>query len=131
MAESFVHQYLVLSKSVYHEGGMEKLSDLWGKFSLLESEESKYQVRDETLGEEYLVAARFFIGRAISIEAVARTFRWVWQTKKGFKVRDMGNHRVLFAFTNEEDVDRVMQGEPWLFDKQLVALKQLEKNTPI
>ena len=53
------------------------------------------------------------------------------RTKKGFKVRDMGNHRVLFVFTNEEDVVRVMQGEPWSFDKHLVALKRVEKTTPI
>ena len=55
----------------------------------------------------------------------------MWHTKKGFEVRDMGNHRVMFVFTNEEDVIRVMQGEPWSFDKHLVALKRVEKNTSI
>ena len=43
----------------------------------------------------------------------------------------MGNHRVMFVFTNEEGVVRVMQGEPWSFDKHLVALKWVEKNTSI
>ena len=37
----------------------------------------------------------------------------------------------MFVFTNEEDVVRVMQGEPWSFDKHLVALKRVEKNTSI
>ena len=55
----------------------------------------------------------------------------MWRTKKGFEVRDMGNHWVMFVFANEEDVVRVMQGEPWSFDKHLVALKRVEKNTPI
>lgn len=55
----------------------------------------------------------------------------MWRTKKGFEVWDMGNHRVLFVFTSEEDVDRDMQGEPWSFDKHLVALKRVEKNSPI
>ena len=110
---------------------MERLSEMWGKFSLSESEGSKYQVRDETEREEFFIAARFFTRRAISIEAVARTFRVVWRTKKGFEVRDMGNHRVLFMFAIEEDVVRVMQGEPWSFDKHLVALKRVEKTTPI
>ena len=110
---------------------MERLSDLWGKFSLSESEGSRYQVQDELGGEEYFIAARFFTGRTISVEAIARTFKLVWHTKKGFEVRDMGNHRVMFVFTNEEDVVRVMQGEPWSFDKHLVALKRVEKNTSI
>ena len=110
---------------------MERLSDLWGKFSLSESEGSRYQVQDELGGEEYFIVARFFTGRTISVEAIARTFKLVWHTKKGFEVRDMGNHRVMFVFTNEEDVVRVMQGEPWSFDKHLVALKRVEKNTSI
>ena len=55
----------------------------------------------------------------------------MWRTKKGFEVRDMGNHRVMFVFTNEEDVARVMQGKPWSFNKHLVALKLVEKNTSI
>ena len=55
---------------------MERLSEMWGNFSLSKSEGSKYQVRDEPVGEEHFIATRFFTGRAISIEAVART----WET---------------------------------------------------
>nr|POF25076.1 hypothetical protein CFP56_78516 [Quercus suber] len=39
---------------------MENLSAMWGKFSLSESEESKFQVQDDVLGEEFFLAARFF-----------------------------------------------------------------------
>ena len=110
---------------------MERLSDLWEKFSLSESEGSRYQVRDELVGEEYFIIAKLFTGRTISVEAIARTFKLMRRTKKGFEVRDMGNHRLMFVFTNEEDVVRVMQGEPWSFDKHLVALNRVEKNTSI
>ena len=115
----------------HHVDAMERLSDPWGKFSLSESEGSRYQVRDEPGEEEYFIAARFLTRRTISAEAIARTFKLVWRTKKGFEVRDIGNHRVMFVFTNEEDVARVMQGEPWSFDKHLVALKWVEKNALI
>ena len=81
----------------HHVDAMERLSDLWGKFSLSESEGSRYQVRDEQGEEEYFIVARFFTRRTISTEAIARTFRLVWRTKKGFEVRDMGNHRVMFG----------------------------------
>lgn len=37
----------------------------------------------------------------------------------------MGDHRVLFIFSKQTDVDRVLAGEPWLFDKYLVALKRI------
>lgn len=47
------------------------------------------------------------------MEAIARTFKLLWHTKKGFEVRDIGNHRVLFAFMDESNVDKVLMGEPW------------------
>nr|XP_023884360.1 uncharacterized protein LOC111996607 [Quercus suber] len=110
---------------------MENLSAMWGKFSLSESEESKFQVQDDVLGEEFFLAARFFTVRAINIEAIARTLKLLWRTKKGFEVRDMGNHRVLFIFSDESDLDWVLKGEPWTFDKHLVALKRVEKTMNI
>ena len=49
--------------------------------------------------------------------------------KKGFEVRDMGNHRVLFLFSVDFDIDRVAVGEPWTFDKYLVALKRIQSQS--
>lgn len=45
--------------------------------------------------------------------------------KKGFKARNMGDHRVLFIFSEQTDVDRVLAGESWSFDKYLVSLKRI------
>ncbi|XP_075645254.1 uncharacterized protein At4g02000-like [Castanea sativa] len=43
----------------------------------------------------------------------------------------MGNHRVLFIFMDRADVEHVIQGEPWSFDKHLVVLKEVEKHADI
>ena len=89
---------------------MDRLSVMWEKFSLSESEGGKYVVRDCVEEGEFFVAARFFIGRALSMEAIARTFKLLWRTRKGFEVRDMGNHRVLFVFSDKSDVNQVIGG---------------------
>ena len=65
------------------------------------------------------------------MEAIANTFKLLWRTCKGFEVRDMGNHRVLFEFQDALDIDRVLRGEPWLFDKFLVAFKRVSRNTDV
>ena len=52
----------------------------------------------------------------------------MWHTRKGFEVRDLGIHRVFFELSNPSDVDRVLKGEPWSFDKYLVALKRVLKH---
>ena len=36
----------------------------------------------------------------------------------------MGDHRVLFVFSDESDIDKVLLEELWSFDKNLVALRR-------
>lgn len=92
--------------------GNENLSVMWENFSLSESKGSQYQVYEKGYEGKFLLAARFFIGRVLSMEVVARTFKILWHTKKGFEVRDMGDHRVLFVFSVESDIDKVLSREP-------------------
>ena len=35
----------------------------------------------------------------------------------------------MFIFSEQTEVDRVLAGEPWLFDKYLVALKRIGHQT--
>ena len=107
------------------------MSAMWEKFSLLEYEGNKFNVQDETMLEEYLIAAQFFTKRALNMEAIAKTFKLIWRTRKGFEVRDMGNHLVLFVFKDETDVANVLMGEPWSFDKHLVALQETKRDEAI
>ena len=57
-----------------------------------------------------------------------KTLKGIWRTRRGFEVRDMGEHRVLFIFREEGNVEQIMKREPWTFDKHLVALKRIEKH---
>lgn len=108
---------------------MEKLLAMWETFSLSKSEGNQYRMSESSVEGPYLLAARFFTGRVLSMEAIARTFKLLWHTKKGFEVRDMGNHCVLFVFKEETNIARIIAGEPWSFDKNLVALKRVLRPT--
>ena len=80
---------------------------MWETFSLSEIEGSKYRVCGNNGEGPYVLVARFFTDRVLSMEAIARTFKLLWHVKKGFEVRDMGNHCVLLVFMKESDVDKV------------------------
>ena len=108
---------------------MDNLSASWETFSLTESKRSKYHVDDGGLEGKFLLAVRFFTSKMLNIEAIARTFKLLWHTKRGFEAHDMGDHRVLFIFSEKSDVDKVIAGEPWSFDKYLVALKPIGRQT--
>ena len=43
----------------------------------------------------------------------------------------MGNHTILFIFDNEEEVEKILEGEPWSFDKHLVMIKQYDYSIPV
>ena len=48
-----------------------------------------------------------------------------------FFQQDMGNHVVLFVFSEGSDTDRVLLGESWSYDKHLVSIQRLEKNVSV
>ena len=104
---------------------------LWENFSLSESEGNKFTVQEEPEMREFLLAAEFHTKRVLNMEAIAKTFKLRWRTRKGFEIRDMGDHMLLFAFLDVTDINRVLQWEPWMFDKHLVALKRMEKSEAI
>ena len=51
--------------------------------------------------------------------------------EKGFEIRDMGDHRVMFVFPDAADVERVLKVEPWMFDKHLVVLEKINSSANV
>ena len=101
---------------------MEELELRWKKLSLLEVEGKKHDLSKEKKTAEYVLAAKSFTRRSINVEAVARTFRPLWRTKRNFEVSMAGDNVVLITFEWEVDAEKVIQGEPWVFDRHLVVL---------
>jgi len=92
------------------------LTQLWENLSLNDREGGEFQFEKTTEGPNYTIAAKFLTKRALNTEAIIKTFNSIWRSKNGFKVRNVGNHILLFVFDNEEEVERIFEGEPWNFD---------------
>ena len=103
----------------------------WKRLSLSEFEGNKFAVREETTVEEYLLVAKFFTRRVLNMKAIARTFKLLWKTRKGFEIRDMDDHKILFVFPDEANIDRVPEGELWSFDRHLVVLQRIDRDDAI
>lgn len=110
---------------------MDILEGLWRNLKLDEEEETGIACSQETLSTRIILAAEFLTRRTVNIESVARTFKPLWRTQKEFRIQDMGNNRFFFEFDNEYDLERVLEHEPWTYDKHLVIMERVVDNIPI
>ncbi|XP_030970096.1 uncharacterized protein LOC115990400 [Quercus lobata] len=99
--------------------------------SILDTEGPTFDLEEELATPEYIIAGKFYTRRALNMEAIASTFMPLWRSRNGFKVKNMGNHIVLFTFDNKHEVDSILSNEPWSFDKHLLVLQRYDKDEPI
>ena len=62
---------------------------------------------------------------------MARTFKPLWKTARGFTVKDMGENRMVFTFEDGVDLERVLLNQPWTYDKHLVILQRVDSDISI
>ncbi|XP_030970196.1 uncharacterized protein LOC115990508 [Quercus lobata] len=110
---------------------MDELANHCKGLSLSDREGPTFDLEEEMATLEFIIAAKFFTRRALNMEAIASTFQPLWRSKTGFKVKNMGNHIVLFIFDNKHEVETILENEPWSFDKHLMVLQRYDKDTPV
>lgn len=110
---------------------MESLEGLWKKFSLLDEGETGIACPTKVEPNAVTLAAKFLTKRVVNVESVARTFRPLWRSEKDFQIKDMGDNILFFNFEDECDRERVLEHEPWTYDKHLVVFEKVIANVPI
>ena len=98
------------------------LAQSWNRLTLFSREGLGCCLLDDEKVKSFSIAANFLTIRAINMEIIAKIFTPLWRARNGFKIQSFGDHKILFTFDNKEDVDRILEGEPWSFDKHLVVM---------
>ncbi|TXG66328.1 hypothetical protein EZV62_007603 [Acer yangbiense] len=78
-------------------------------------------------GEQSLLLSLFgkvIANKVINREAFKTTISMIWQTKNEVAVELMGINVFKFRFQNYWDRKRILEGGLWLFDKQLIVLRE-------
>ena len=102
---------------------MVSIEDLWSRFSLIEEEENVADVPWKIEVSIVRLAAKFFTKRVVNAEVVSRTFKLLWKLIGEMKIWDIGGNILLFEFDDALDLERVLELEPWNYDKSLVVFR--------
>ena len=104
---------------------MDEVDSLWQRLSLNDKEDNVFDLSSDAQPDKPTLAAKFYTRRVINVEAIARTFKPIWQTRKSFSIQDVGDNMVLIEFEEAADLECVLLGEPWSYDKYLIAFHRL------
>ena len=110
---------------------MEELAKSWSYLTLSNVEGFHVSITEEEAVSDFVLAAKFLTKRALNVEAIAKNFTPIWRMKNGFRVTKESDHVVLFTFDNQNDMERVLNTEPWSFDKHLMVLHRYDKDLDI
>ena len=110
---------------------MDELTKKWNGLSLSQREGPKFQMRSDLATTEYIIPAKFLTKRALNMDAIAATFQPLWRSKNGFRLKNLGNHNILFFFNSKTDVENILANEPWSYDKNLMVLQQYEADSEV
>ena len=102
---------------------MATLDDLWSRFTLSE-EVQEANVPSSKEASVHRLAGKFLTKRIINAKAIARTFKPLWKPAGELKIRDVGRNVLVFEFEDAIDLERVLEFEPWSYDKSLVIFQK-------
>uniref|UniRef100_A0A7C9EUN2 DUF4283 domain-containing protein n=1 Tax=Opuntia streptacantha TaxID=393608 RepID=A0A7C9EUN2_OPUST len=86
---------------------------------------------DDSDGEENSELSLCLVGklwttRRFNSNAFMNLMTKIWSPRKGLAAKEIGTNLFLFQFYHWKDLDRVIDGEPWFFDKNVVVLKRVD-----
>ena len=110
---------------------MEEITAGWSRLSLSGTKGDSFQIGDEMGSNEFILVEKFYTKRVLNTEVIAQNFTQLWRSRNGFKIKDVGDHIVLFIFDNKHEAGCVVDSQPWSFDKHLVAIQCYEKRMPV
>ena len=110
---------------------MDQLTRSWENLSLSKKEHTGYTLLEDHKKGEFIIANKFLTSRFLQMEAVARTFKQLWRTNSGFRIQNQGNNIVLFVLDNLQKVDKILNSQPWSFDKHLIVMQRYASDSPV
>ncbi|XVF88703.1 hypothetical protein PTKIN_Ptkin19aG0071600 [Pterospermum kingtungense] len=106
----------------------ESLNVAWKLLTLTEEEEidiviDDYKELDENEQEKKWLVGKLLTTRPFNKEAMIGTLKVIWKLSREVEIIVLEENLFLFKFQDVKDKERVLNGAPWTFDKQLILFQ--------
>uniref|UniRef100_A0A803P9C0 CCHC-type domain-containing protein n=1 Tax=Cannabis sativa TaxID=3483 RepID=A0A803P9C0_CANSA len=84
-------------------------------------------LEDQVLNVELCIVGWFLTSRAIDFEAMRHVMASLWQPGKGVYAKEIDTNCYLFQFFHEIDLETVVEGTPWTFNRVQFVFHDLRR----
>uniref|UniRef100_A0A803QPD1 CCHC-type domain-containing protein n=1 Tax=Cannabis sativa TaxID=3483 RepID=A0A803QPD1_CANSA len=86
-------------------------------------------IEDDDLSEiddRWCIVGKFLTKRIVDFQAVQHKMATLWQPGRGMYVKELHPNHFLFQFYHEVDIERVIEGSPWTFDRAPLIFERVK-----
>ncbi|KAM6592919.1 hypothetical protein CsatA_000622 [Cannabis sativa] len=108
----------------------QNLSEDYAGFTIDDEDEEGllFEAGEDGLAEiddRWLLVGRFLTNRSIDFQAMQNKIATLWQPGRGLYVKELDPNLFLFQFYHEVDIERVIEGSPWTFDRAPLIMERV------
>ena len=74
------------------------------------------------------LVGKIWTKRTVNVNAFMNTMKQVWQPMHGVDISSIGENTFIFQFHHWRDKSRVVEGQPWHFDKHAIIFDDIQGN---
>uniref|UniRef100_A0A803MW53 CCHC-type domain-containing protein n=1 Tax=Chenopodium quinoa TaxID=63459 RepID=A0A803MW53_CHEQI len=110
----------------------ESLMKDWERLKLTDEENVIFGQSDVSLTEEMSntkislsLVGKLLTKKSFNVEAMKRVLKTLWRIDDNVAIRGVNTNIFVFQFFNIDDRKKVLEGRPWVFDNQILLLKEM------
>ena len=108
-----------------------ELEELWKKLMVTKEEEEDIILGSNSTkvakeAGKNCIMMKVFTQRSVNVEALKKNMRMLWKPNKGLQVSKIEDNLYLAEFGDSHDKKKVMEMQPWSYEKQLVLMREFE-----
>jgi hypothetical protein len=113
----------------------EQLEELCGNISLSEGEKAGITITEGEIEEVRAQGGRCLVGwiwmtKKVNKDAFKAMLIRIWRITRRVIFKELDDNIWLFEFEEVDDLQRVLDGRPWSFDRQILVINEFDGKTP-